>query len=50
MSVAPAELLESGLVKIDGDLAFLMDCLREVLVSLGEQHLARFVPWTASHA
>ena len=49
MSVAPAALLESGLVKIDEDLAFLMDCLREVLVSLGEQHLARFVPWTASH-
>ena len=48
MSVAPAELLESGLAKIDDDLAFLMDCLREVLVSLGEQHLARFVPWTAS--
>ena len=48
MSIAPAELLESGLAKIDDDLAFLMDCLREVLVSLGEQHLARFVPWTAS--
>ena len=48
MSVAPAELLETGLAKIDDDLAFLMDCLREVLVSLGEQHLARFVPWTGS--
>ena len=48
MSVAPAELLESGLAKIDDDLAFLMDCLREVLVSLGEEHLARFVPWTAA--
>ncbi len=48
MSVPPAELLESGLAKIDADLAFLMDCLREVLVSLGEEHLAHFVPWTAS--
>ena len=36
MSVAPAELVESGLAKIDDDLAFLMECLREVLVSLGE--------------
>ena len=49
MSVPPAELLESGLAKIDQDLAFLMGCLREVLVSLGEEHLARYVPWTASH-
>ena len=49
MSVAPAELVESGLAKIDVDLAFMMDCLREVLVGLGEEHLARYVPWTASH-
>ena len=46
MSVPPSELLEAGLAKIDEDLAFLMDCLREVLVELGEGHLARFVPWT----
>ena len=46
MSVPPSELLEAGLAKIDADLTFLMDCLREVLVELGEGHLARFVPWT----
>ena len=48
MSVPPTELLEAGLAKIDDDLAFLMDCLREVLLELGEGHLARFVPWTHS--
>jgi phosphoenolpyruvate carboxylase len=46
MSAAPAELLEAGLVKIDEDLAFVMGCLREVLVDLGEPQLASFVPWT----
>jgi phosphoenolpyruvate carboxylase len=46
MSAAPAELLEAGLVKIDQDLAFVMGCLREVLIELGEPQLASFVPWT----
>jgi phosphoenolpyruvate carboxylase len=46
MSTAPAELLEAGLVKIDDDLAFVMGCLREVLIDLGEPQLAAFVPWT----
>ena len=46
MSTPPAGLLEAGLAKIDVDLAFLMGCLRDVLVELGEGHLARFVPWT----
>ena len=45
MSVPPTKLLEDGLDKIDHDLVFLMECLREVLVGLGEEHLARFVPW-----
>ena len=45
MSAPPTKLLEAGLDKIDQDLVFLMDCLREVLVGLGEEHLARFVPW-----
>ncbi len=48
MSTPPAELLEAGLAKIDEDLAFLMDCLHEVLDSVGEKHLARSVPWTGS--
>ncbi len=47
MSAPPAGLLEAGLIKIDEDLAFVMECLREVLVELGEGNLARFVPWTA---
>ncbi len=45
MSAPPAKLLEAGLDKIDHDLAFLMECLREVLVGLGEHDLARYVPW-----
>ena len=45
MSTPPTKLLEAGLDKIDQDLVFLMECLREVLVGLGEEHLARFVPW-----
>ncbi len=48
MSVPPTELLEAGLAKIDVDLAFVMECLREVLIELGESHLAQFVPWTGS--
>ncbi len=46
MSAPPTELLEAGLAKIDDDLAFLMECLREVLVELHEDKLASFVPWT----
>ncbi len=45
MSAPPTKLLEAGLDKIDQDLVFLMECLREVLVGLGEEPLARFVPW-----
>ncbi len=46
MSAPTTELLEAGLTKIDADLRFLMECLREVLVELGEPLLARYVPWT----
>ncbi len=45
MSAPPTKLLEAGLDKIDQDLIFLMECLREVLVGLGEETLAKFVPW-----
>ena len=48
MSAPPTELLEAGLAKIDDDLAFLMQCLREVLEELHEPRLASFVPWTGS--
>ena len=44
MSAPPENLVEAGLAKIDDDLAFLMGCLREVLVELGEGHLARVGP------
>ena len=50
MSAPAAGLVESGLAKIDEDLAFLMECLKEVLAELGEGHLARFVPWTDAGA
>ena len=46
MSAPSAELLQTGLAKIDQDLRFLMDCLREVLAELGEPLLAEYVPWT----
>ena len=45
MNAPPTQLLEAGLDKIDHDLVFLMECLRDVLVGLGEEPLARFVPW-----
>jgi phosphoenolpyruvate carboxylase len=48
MSPAPSELVEAGLAKIDEDLAFVMGCLREVLLDLGEPQLAAFVPWTGA--
>ncbi len=50
MSAPPTELLEAGLAKIDDDLVFLMECLREVLDELHEGKLARYVPWTRNEA
>jgi phosphoenolpyruvate carboxylase len=50
MNPAPSELVEAGLAKIDEDLAFVMGCLREVLLDLGEPQLAAFVPWTGAAA
>lgn len=46
MSSASTDLLHAGLAKIDDDLAFVMNCLREVLEELGEPRLAALVPWT----
>jgi phosphoenolpyruvate carboxylase len=41
------DLLAEGFSKIDRDLRFLVDCLREVLEEMGEADLARHVPWSA---
>ncbi len=38
--------LKQGFAKIDHDLGYLMDCFREVLVTLGEDEIARRLPWT----
>ncbi len=50
MSAPPENLVEAGLAKIDDDLAFLMSCLREVLVELGVTHLGGLVPCTNTEA
>src|SRR5208282_6081558 len=39
------DYLARGFQKIHDDLAFLMNCFREVLQELGEQHLADNLPW-----
>ena len=39
------DYLARGFQKIHDDLAFLMNCFREVLEELGEQHLADNLPW-----
>ncbi len=41
-----ADYIASGFAKIDTDLSFLMQCLREVLVELGEQDAAAVLPWS----
>lgn len=40
-----ADYIASGFEKIDADLGYLMECLREVLRELGEEDAARFLPW-----
>ena len=40
-----ADYIASGFVKIDADLDYLMECLKEVLVELGETKAAQFLPW-----
>lgn len=40
-----ADYIASGFEKIDADLSYLMECLREVLKELGEDDAARFLPW-----
>ena len=39
------DYLARGFQKIHDDLAFLMNCFREVLEELGENHLAANLPW-----
>jgi phosphoenolpyruvate carboxylase len=40
-----ADYIVSGFAKIDADLNYLMKCLKEVLVELGETKAAQFLPW-----
>jgi phosphoenolpyruvate carboxylase len=40
-----ADYIASGFAKIDADLAYLMECLREVLRELGEEKAAELLPW-----
>lgn len=44
------ERLKRGFAKIDHDLVFLMECFREVLVSLGEAGIACRLPWVGDIA
>ena len=39
------DYIARGFQKIHDDLAFLMNCFREVLEELGEDHLAANLPW-----
>ena len=40
-----ADYIASGFAKIDADLNYLMKCLKEVLVDLGETKAAQFLPF-----
>ncbi|HEY5742661.1 MAG TPA: phosphoenolpyruvate carboxylase [Terrimicrobiaceae bacterium] len=40
-----ADYIVSGFAKIDADLKYLMKCLKEVLIELGEDKAAQFLPW-----
>ena len=40
-----ADYIVSGFAKIDADLNYLMKCLKEVLIELGEHKAAQFLPW-----
>jgi phosphoenolpyruvate carboxylase len=44
------ERLSIGFAKIETDLDFLMQCFREVLISLGQQDIADRLPWRESDA
>jgi phosphoenolpyruvate carboxylase len=44
------ERLAIGFAKIETDLDFLMQCFREVLVSLGQQDIADRLPWSGKNA
>jgi len=41
-----ADYIASGFAKIDTDLSYLMQCLREVLTELGESEAANVLPWS----
>ena len=41
-----ADYIASGFAKIDTDLSYLMQCLREVLTELGESEAAKVLPWS----
>ncbi len=43
-----SDYIASGFEKIGKDLDFLMDCLREVLLELGQQEVADRLPWIGS--
>src|SRR6185369_16389282 len=45
MTGATRDILGFALEKIEIDLAFMMDCLRDVLVSVGEEERARRLPF-----
>ena len=40
-----ADYIVSGFAKIDADLSYLMECLKEVLCELGEDEAASHLPW-----
>jgi len=48
--VSKLEYLSSGFAKIDQDLSFLIQCFRELLFELGEDDLARSLPWLPTPA
>ncbi len=43
-----ADYIVSGFEKIEKDLSFLMGCLQEVLIELGEKDVAACLPWIGS--
>ncbi len=43
--MSPTNTLKTGFEKVDRDLDFLIGCFEEVLISLGEENLVRYLPW-----
>ncbi len=44
---APEKTRQVGFAKLDLDIAYVIECLREVLAELGEEPLARKLPWAS---